>query len=235
MLNGKGGADTMTGLAGNDTYYVDMAADQVVEAAGKGTDQVLTSVSFTLGAGAEVEALRTTDDAGTAAISLYGNDFAQTITGNAGGGFLKGNGGNDVIAGNGGADAVHGGLGLDTLRGGAGNDSFVFDTAPAANNVDTIADYANLGGNNDTIRLENAVFTALAVTGFLAAGAFQANATGAATQADDRIILETDTGKLFYDANGSTVAGDGAQFATISNFASLSGPAALAAADFIVA
>ena len=65
----------MLGLGGNDTYYVDNAGDMVNEAAGGGTDQVLTSVSYTLAAGQEIEALSTTNSAGTGAINLTGNAF----------------------------------------------------------------------------------------------------------------------------------------------------------------
>jgi Ca2+-binding RTX toxin-like protein len=35
-INGKGGADTMTGLSGNDIYYIDNAGDKVVEGTGQG-------------------------------------------------------------------------------------------------------------------------------------------------------------------------------------------------------
>ena len=42
-----------------------------------------------------------------------------------------------------------------------------------------------------------------------------ANASGAAVDASDRIIYETDTGKLFYDSNGSA-AGGATQFALVS-------------------
>ena len=45
---------------------------------------------------------------------------------------------------------------------------------------------------------------------------FVANASGTAEDANDRIIFETDTGKLFFDSNGST-AGGAAQFAKVSS------------------
>ncbi len=100
----------------------------------------------------------------------------------------------------------------------------MFNTAlNAATNVDTIADY-NVAA--DTIRLDDAIFTTLAL-GTLAASAFVANASGAATTAAHRIIYETDTGILRYDADGSTGSA-GIQFAT------LAAGLALTNADFLV-
>jgi Ca2+-binding RTX toxin-like protein len=107
-LDGGAGADTMQGGTGGDTYYVDNGADEVIEVAGQGADQVLTSVSYSLAPGSEVEMLGTTDRAATTAISLAGNNYANTIIGNAG---------NNVIVG---------GAGLDTMIGGDGGDVFVW-------------------------------------------------------------------------------------------------------------
>ncbi|MER8383848.1 calcium-binding protein, partial [Mesorhizobium sp. M1399] len=83
VINGLGGADKMVGYGGNDTYHVDNAADRVFEAVGGGTDRVFTSVSHVLSAGSEIELLGTTNSSGTTAINLTGNEFAQTILGNA--------------------------------------------------------------------------------------------------------------------------------------------------------
>ena len=89
--------------------------------------------------------------------------------------------------------------------------SAIISTALGAGNVDTVTDFT-AGG--DRIELENAMFTGLA-TGVLAASAFVANLTGIATTAAQRIIYETDTGDLFFDADGSG-AGASVRFATLN-------------------
>ncbi|TDR94974.1 M10 family metallopeptidase C-terminal domain-containing protein [Enterovirga rhinocerotis] len=100
VLNGKAGADRMVGGAGNDTYYVDNAGDTAVEAANGGTDRVISTVSFTLGA--NVETLTLT---GTGNLNGTGNATANTITGTVG---------NNVLNGKAGADRMVGGDGNDT-------------------------------------------------------------------------------------------------------------------------
>lgn len=144
-------------------------------------------------------------------------DSSNMLYGLAGNDILRGNSSANTLYGDAGADDLFGGLGRDVLTGGAGNDTFQFNTAlSSATNVDTITDFANARGNNDVIELENAVFKKLAATGVLNAGLFEANATGKATDANDHIVYETDTGKLFYDADGS---GKGAAvlFAVLNN------------------
>jgi serralysin len=121
VLNGGAGSDAMAGLGGDDSYYVDNAGDVVSEGGGGGAaDRVLASVTYALAAGQYLEILRTTNDAGTGAINLTGNDLAQTITGNAGVNVLAGLGGNDVLDGL---------AGNDTMAGGLGNDTYYLDTA----------------------------------------------------------------------------------------------------------
>jgi Ca2+-binding RTX toxin-like protein len=103
-LNGAGGADVMIGRGGDDTYIVDNPGDVIVEAGGQGFDNVAAGVSYVLTAGAEVEVLSTTDNNGTAAINLVGNEFGQSIIGNNGSNYLNGAGGADVMIGRGGDD-----------------------------------------------------------------------------------------------------------------------------------
>jgi Ca2+-binding RTX toxin-like protein len=98
-INGGGGADLMQGLGGDDTYYVENVGDRVTEAAGGGIDKILTTLSFALNAGLEVEFLESFAGSG---VNLTGNEFAQT---------LKGDPGNNILNGRGGADLMDGGYG----------------------------------------------------------------------------------------------------------------------------
>lgn len=225
-LNGLLGADQLIGGLGDDRYFVDNAADKVIEAADQGTDTVLASINYVLEAGQHIEALATTLQAGTGAINLAGNEFGQRINGNGGANSLLGYRGNDTVYGYGGNDWLRGGLGNDILNGGAGVDTFLFDTAlDGATNVDQIMDFSV---TDDTIRLDNAVMPGLGATlGTLAQGKFWTSTTGLAHDADDRVIYETDTGKLFYDANGNAAGGS-------VHFATLAPNLALTNADFQV-
>ena len=185
QLNGLEGADTMSGGGGDDTYTVDNAGDTVLESNGAGTDTVKSSVSFSL-AGQFIEKLVLT---GANAINGSGNSLANTVTGNAAANSLSGADGDDSLFGKG---------GNDTLDGGVGIDSFFFDTAVGAGNVDTINNYSVA---DDTIMLARTIFSAIGANGALAAGAF---VTGtAAGDADDRILYDSATGQIFYDADGS--------------------------------
>jgi Ca2+-binding RTX toxin-like protein len=122
ILDGMGGADTMKGDLGDDTYVVDDAADLVQENGGEGTDTVLSSVTFTLAK--NVENLTLT---GTSNRNGTGNTLANT---------LEGNSGNNLLDGMGGAD---------TMKGGAGNDTYVVDNAS-----DVVQEGA--GEGNDTVQ-----------------------------------------------------------------------------------
>ncbi|KQS88649.1 MULTISPECIES: calcium-binding protein [unclassified Rhizobium] len=157
--------------------------------------------------------------------ALTGNEKANKLTGGYGNDTLTGVSGNDTLSGGDGNDVLSGGTGKDALSGGAGNDIFVFNAAlSATTNVDTISDFSVV---SDTIKLENAIFTKLTGTGVLTSAQFSANAAGTAADTSDRIIYETDTGKLFYDSNGNASGGS-------VQFAQLAKGLALTAADFYI-
>lgn len=156
---------------------------------------------------------------------LDGDAGNDKVYGEKGNDWLSGGTGDDLLDGGAGNDFLRGQAGNDKLTGGAGKDTFVFDTAlSATKNVDTITDF-NVA--DDTIQLENSIFTKLTKTGTLASSAFYASTSGKAHDSNDRIIYETDTGKLFYDSNGDAAGGS-------VHFATLSKNLALTYADFIV-
>jgi Ca2+-binding RTX toxin-like protein len=162
--------------------------------------------------------------------TLNGGAGNDVINGNGGNDVLSGGAGNDVIMGGTGSDVISGGAGNDTLVGGTGNDAFVFNTALGAGNVDVITDFSNVGNtNNDVIRLENAVFTALNQTGTLAANAFESNQAGLATQTTTRVIYNTSNGAVNYDADGSLTGSLAVQFAELTG-----APAGITRTDFVV-
>jgi len=155
--------------------------------------------------------------------NAIGGRAGDRITGNVVGNRLDGGRGADTLAGSGGNDHLLGGLGRDAMSGGAGKDSFYFHTAlSGTSNVDRITDYKAV---DDTIRLENAIFTRLTTTGTLSAAAFWKG--GAAHDANDRIIYNSATGTLMYDADGN---GAGAAV----KFAQLAAKLALSKSDFVV-
>ena len=129
---------------------------------------------------------------------------ANTLLGNAGANVLDGSGGNDTLLGLGGAD------------------TFAFTTALGAGNVDTIVDFV---AGTDKIALDDAVFTGLGRS----ARSPPAPSSPAPPRgdADDRIIYNTATGALFFDADGNG-AGAAVQFATLTP------GLGLAATDFTV-
>jgi Ca2+-binding RTX toxin-like protein len=197
-LDGGDGADIMWGGNGDDVFIVG-DADLFAEAGGQGTDLILLRRAAISLIGQHVE--NVTGDMADLAFAITGNNLANMLTGGSLADTLNGSTGNDTLAG---------GLGNDSLIGGSGYDQFIFITALSETNIDNLYQYS---AAHDTILLENAIFTALGRAGRLAAGAF--NLGAAATDADDRIIYNADTGALLYDADG--VGGVAAvQFATLS-------------------
>ena len=204
ILNGYTGVDFMFAREGDDSYFVDNAADIAYESLGDGNDRVYASTSYTLVSNSEIEILSTHHNEGTGAINLTGNEHDNTIFGNAGANVIDGKGGSDYL------------VGFD------GSDTYAFTTNPSAGNVDTIVGF--LAGG-DVIALDDAVFTGLAL-GELDGNVFVIGS--AAQDADDRIIFNDVTGALLFDADG-TGGGVAIQFATLTGDQS-----SLSASDFQV-
>ncbi|MEL7183231.1 MAG: calcium-binding protein [Pseudomonadota bacterium] len=190
-LDGGVGNDSMTGGFGNDTYFVDRAADVVVELASQGFDLVNSAINYTL-------------DANLENLTLIGN--AVLGTGNSFNNVLIGNDRNNVLSGLDGRDTFTGGLGQDTLDAGLADldrDIFVYNTVAdsAAGAADVIRNFEvgtddinlfNVDGNSLTAGLQR--FTSIGDQSF----------SGVAGQ-----LRVTDNGTdtfLFGDTDGDRVA-----------------------------
>jgi Ca2+-binding RTX toxin-like protein len=140
-LGNSGG--TMIGGTGNDTYIVDSAFDNITEASGGGTDQVLTNLAFYI---------------------LPNNVENLTYTGSGSGVTFRGNASNNIINGSplGDSFLLHDG-GFDTAIGGDGNDGFYFGAFFSGSDV------ANGGaGADDQVALQGAYV--LSLTGAMLIG-----------------------------------------------------------------
>ncbi len=147
-LRGGSEADELVGGAGNDWYFVPVAAIAVVEQAGGGIDTVVrTSGSYTLGANIENLVIQ-----GAAGARGTGNGLDNAMTGSVAADTLNGAAGNDTLSGGDGADSLSGGTGTDSLNGGAGEDTLLggdgHDSLVAGSGLDRLEG----GIGNDTLR-----------------------------------------------------------------------------------
>jgi len=123
----------------------------------------------------------------------------ERVSGTAGADVLRGGIGNDRLSGGAGNDKLYGGSGNDILTGGSGRDAFLFDTKPnKKTNHDKITDFKVV---DDTIWLDNAVFTKVGKNGTLKSSAFWTGSK--AHDASDRINYDKKAGILYYDADGT--------------------------------
>ena len=107
-----------------------------------------------------------------------------------------GNALNNVIIGNGDANVINGNEGNDTLTGSSGSDIFQFVTAGG---FDTITDFNT---KDDTLQLENSIFTSLGAEGILASAKLKAGSgITAAADSNDYLLYNSTDGKLYYDSD----------------------------------
>jgi len=130
VLTGNNAVNTLTGGAGNDTYFI-TSGDVVVEAFGAGTDTIRAGFTYTLLTNFENLTL-----SGTSAING---------TGNAEDNVLVGNSANNILTGAAGRDTLDGGTGTDTMRGGTGDDTYGVERT-----ADVVTENANEG--TDTVQ-----------------------------------------------------------------------------------
>lgn len=201
ILAGRSGADILDGAAGSDWADYRDASAKVVAHLGK------PSANSGDAAGDQyvsIENLRGSERNDR----LLGDDLANRI---------EGLGKNDNISGRDGDDVLAGGLGRDTLKGGLGDDQFELASLEA-DDAEKIIDFDRAA---DLIALDRHVYQMTEVKpGHLVIG----NAAG---DANDRLIYDDTTGKLFFDADGT-----GAEAKVL--IATFTGAPALSAGDFVV-
>ncbi|WP_016953290.1 calcium-binding protein [Anabaena sp. PCC 7108] len=231
------GADTLAGGTENDIYIVD-SLDDVLEAAGEGTDTVDVTV---LGTGntwvtsAEVELINI---AGTNVANVrQTNDVDTTIIGNSGANILRSSGGNDFLNGKAGNDTLRGFSGADTyafggqalavepVTGFLGETGTTLGFSGATTTTvgkDTIVGFAS---GTDKIALDVSTFQAVAgsvgsdlsavANGFISVN--QANNSGLDSQ-NAYFVYNQGTGDLFYNENLSAFGtGAGGVFAQLGS------------------
>ena len=226
-LVGGAGNDTLSGGSGDDIFLLgvqeDFFGNDRISGDG-GRDRVVV-VSATV---ADLQCGTLTSAAGNASLRgiedlFSGESIGDPIVNQR----FSGNGGANILAGGSGADRLSGRGGNDTLIGLDGADRFVFESAPGTANADRIEDFTS---GTDRLLFENAVFTALGGPRDWKAGDGRFHAAPSATSghdSNDRLVYDTSTGDLYYDADGSGPGG--AQLV-----ATLANAPALAASDITV-
>lgn len=195
VLDGGLGADVLVGGLGNDRYVLNVAQDEVFEDVNGGTDTVVTSFSYTLGANLENLIL-----SGSGNFNATGNALDNVLTGNNGSNRL--NGGTGVDTASYATSRVGVTVGLDRVgpqSTGAGIDTLIsIENLTGSNRNDVLhgnanANVLNGGAGIDTLsyaRAASAVAVSLAIT--------TAQATGGGGS-DTVLNFENLTGSAFAD------------------------------------
>jgi Ca2+-binding RTX toxin-like protein len=182
-----------------------------------------------------------------------GSTGADTVVGSTGADGLAGEAGRDSLTGGAGNDTIAGGVGRDTLIGNTGQDLLIGDDPSGAPARDVFVFRTPLGTTTagtfpgvfdsvhrdliqgfdtlDRIYLDNAAFIGLP-TGALDPEAWRASATGLATESDDRIIVNTLSGEIAWDRDGSGTRYDPVVFVQVLSI--VSQPVVVTASDFLV-
>ena len=167
---------------------------------------------------------------------MSGGNQDDVISGGDGVDALNGGAGNDTISGGDGVDTITGGAGADTLAGGAGADVFVLTDRTA---IDTVTDFAStvdvvsLNGGAVAV-VANAVAGIVAGTTMVFDTIANLGALGVTIGNDNvgnagagvNYAVASDTGAVFFDADGDWTAGS-VQIGSL-------GAVALVSTDFVI-
>ena len=167
IFDNRGGTliGRVMGEHGDDTYITDDAALAIVELADEGTDEVQSTVNYTLGDFIEnLTLLGVADLNGRGNVEdnlingnvgdnvLRGYEGADTIFAGAGEDLIYGGDGDDSLGGNTDDDRLYGGLGNDTLAGGRGDDNLLGEGGNDNLSGFTGDDKLLGGAGNDSLR-----------------------------------------------------------------------------------
>ena len=225
-LDGGVDDDQMIGGDGNDTFVVDSINDQVIEtninAISGGTDLVLSSIDYTLGANLEnlnLTNLATIGFGNALNNIIVGNDQNNVLNGSTGNDTLVGGLGDDSLAGGDGNDVLTGGLGSDMLTGGLGADRFVFNSIADSNPslAEVITDFSHI----QLDKIDLSAIDANSSTAINDAFTFATSFTGAIGQ----IVYDANTFSILADTNGDSAA---------DFFINIWGVSTLVASDFVL-
>ncbi len=217
---GGNGNDTLTGSQGNDTIFGGNGTDLLFESAD--TDFRLTTTQLTSTAtgidrlggietahliavassanrifNADGANIQVTLETGSGNDTVIGGARNDILSSGAGNDTLRGNNGDDYLDGGAGNDTLVGSGGNDTLVGGTGSDRFNFNSLSHAE--DNIVDFAP---GSDRLNISASGFNGgLTANRFLNADQFTLGTT--ANDSSDRFIYDSDSGRLFFDADGN--------------------------------
>jgi serralysin len=155
-LSGGAGNDVLIGGPGNDTLDGGAGSDTIN--GGAGVDTAVYSASAT-GVSVNLATGVGAGDTLTTVENLTGSSKNDTLTGNGLANALVGLSGNDILRGGGGNDRLTGGAGADALTGGAGGDVFVYRRASDSTrtNYDEIKDFSAAAGDRIDLSAIDAV------------------------------------------------------------------------------
>ncbi|GIT91425.1 hypothetical protein JANAI62_18820 [Jannaschia pagri] len=195
--------------------------DEITVMIGDTGDMRLNASGITDRGGLIVDGARIINLSDSGNALTLGDRIGGTVSGGDGADEVEGGAQNDRIDGGAGNDTIAGGAGEDTLTGGAGNDAFVFEVPGAAlRGADRITDFQS-GQDRILIDVPDGVFP----TGALPNGVLRQGT--AAQDANDYLIYDQATGRLFVDLNANAAGGQ-------TLIATLDGNPELTSADFLL-